>query len=240
MKTFNATRKWFTAGIAITGLLASTSTFADTGSLFWNNLALKAATGVPDKSEHKYTLTGVLILKEGDFHKGWATIIGTWNGASQVATESFTYNGEIQGNVVAQFKCQDDPWIHTINNKAYCLITNINANQSGTQWTINWNSVYSQIERPITTSQVTLQQAQALSEAAANNQPPPPPPPKKPLVFNNVEIAMTHTQNIKKPLLFNPDPEPSGNINKDKIKGFNSPPEQTVKITKPGEIRGRP
>lgn len=234
MKILNATKIWFRAGVAIAGLLVNAITLADEGTLNVSNLVLKAVSGFPNAIEQKFEFTGVLYFMDCDncvdqVYNGWATISGSWDGHSQEAIEAITYNGEIKGNVIAHLKCNDNPWM----TPTECAKIDINVNESGSPWWIDWDGIYNQggNPMPITSNEVWTHwgEAKAMSDAAANNQPPPPPPPpqNKKLVFKNVGFAMTHTQNIEKP-----------SFNKGEIKGINPLPEQPGKITNPGEIRG--
>ena len=242
MKTFNAKRKWLTAGMAVAGLCLSTNVLAEQWVLSWDQIQLKAAAGVPNEKIHQYVLTGALSFKQeqckfcSSGYDGWATISGKWDGHNQDAIESIKIEGGITGTVVAHFKCNADPWV----NSTTCVKINITAQQSAPADGINWDSVYSQKVKPITSSQVSLQQAQAFSEAQANNQPPPPPPPpqKKKLVFKDAAIATTHTQNILKPPASPAISSSSNFMKSDVMRRLYPQAEQTVKITNPGEIRG--
>jgi len=247
MKSLTTTRKWVTTGIAFAGLFVSANAFADNWDLSWNNIQLKAASGVPNNTEHQYVLTGALSMSEvcGGFRKfcgepfdGWATITGKWDGHSQDVTENIMIEGDIVGSVSTHFKCNADPWI---DHSTTCVKLSVAANQSvPASPGINWDSVYTQLMKPITSSRVSLVQAQAMSTAQANNQPPPPPPPpqKKPLVIKNAAVAKTHIQNIQKQLGFTPDPEPPSTFNMGEIKNIDPLQEQQGKVINPGEIRG--
>ena len=99
MKTLNSKRKWFTAGLAIAGLLISANALADELTLNWSLIQLKAAAGVPNGTEHQYELTGIIGFDNCPFctinYNGWVTVSGKWDGHSQDATETIKIEGDI-------------------------------------------------------------------------------------------------------------------------------------------------
>lgn len=226
----NVFKRWLAAVVLPAVLPVSTVYSAEPWALYWDQIELKSASGVPDGSQHNYALTGVLTYREQNcgfcnYFDGWAEVSSRWDGASQEASENFVMKGNMEGAVTVTFRCNADPWIHV----ASCVRTKLSANQSApADPGINWASLYDKLGKPFTTSRVTLQQAQALSAHAGSQPPPPPPPPSK---YKNIKPEVAKSLNFR--------PDSSGNGTGQHGKGHSNPqPGQPKKAASPATLRG--
>lgn len=241
-------KRWLVAAVIPAALLVSTASSAEQWALFWDQIELKAASGVPDKSQHGYALTGVLTYRQQNCgfcgaYDGWTEVSSQWDGASQEASEKLVITGNIKGAMTATFRCNADPWIQS----ASCVRTGISATQSAPlNPGINWASLYDKLGKPFTTSRVTLPQAQALSARAGSPPPPPPPPPSK---YKNIKPELAKAFNPRSDVPGNgPGQNGKGHSsaqpgtpkkldNPASIRGFNPQPEPPARVVNPPEVR---
>ena len=169
-------------GMFAAGLLWAGDVAASRGSFSSKDVRLEAVRGVPNEPVHRYELRGQLVITYGDqlvvVYKGWATVAGEWTAHRKEATEKIQIEGKLAGYAKVRMKCHDDPWI----TSSSCTILEVKSTHAEQE--INWRSLYWQVQRPMTASQVSYSQAAAMSGAAANNAPPPPPPPRPPYVVD--------------------------------------------------------
>lgn len=95
-------------------------------------LKLKSAKGVSLDTKHSYQFSGICSIKlpignTWIYQNVWVDTVASWNAETNEGFETTTlYNN--QGAVVAQLKCDDDPWL----TKAQCALVGY---QNSTQFT---------------------------------------------------------------------------------------------------------
>jgi hypothetical protein len=98
-------------------------------TLVWNQLHLMGASGVPGEPDHKYVFKGQLAIRSSSSSTGfslskgiystsrtstatfWVEGVGRWDASRSEATESLTFQGDVQGNLRSVLKCNGDPWL---------------------------------------------------------------------------------------------------------------------------------
>lgn len=101
-------------------------------------LKLKNATGVSIDTNHTYQFSGICSIKlpvgnSWIYQNVWVDTQAQWNGLTNDAVETTTLANNM-GTIVAQLKCDDDPWI----TKGQCALLGY---QNDTQYT-NLGGVY--------------------------------------------------------------------------------------------------
>lgn len=87
------------------------------------------ASGVPGEPDHKYVFKGQLAIRSSSSSTGfslskgiystsrtstatfWVEGVGRWDASRSEATESLTFQGDVQGNLRSVLKCNGDPWL---------------------------------------------------------------------------------------------------------------------------------
>lgn len=86
-------------------------------------LKLKKASGVSLENIHTYQFSGICSIKipignTWIYQNTWVDTVASWNGGTNEGLEVTTFYNNL-GTVVAQLKCDDDPWI----TKSQCALT---------------------------------------------------------------------------------------------------------------------
>lgn len=114
------------------------SSVADLSPPYICKLKLKQATGVSLDTTHTYKFSGICSVKipVGNtwiYQNVWVDTQGKWDATTNQAQETTTLAGDM-GTVVAQLRCDDDPWI----TKGQCALLGY---QNNTQFT-NFGGVF--------------------------------------------------------------------------------------------------
>lgn len=142
-------------------------------------LKLKAATGVSIDTKHTYQFSGICSIKipVGNtwiYQNVWVDTMGQWDGTTNDAVETTTLSNNM-GTVVAQLKCDDDPWI----SKGQCALLGYQNNTQFTNFSGVYNprtGLYPTFETitgqypPLARNQAILREAMVLSVLAAKQQ----------------------------------------------------------------------
>ncbi|MBA2653614.1 MAG: hypothetical protein H0U71_00915 [Gammaproteobacteria bacterium] len=141
-------------------------------------LKLKGAEGVSLSKKHYYYFSGICSIKipvgtRWIYQNLWADVVAEWDGDQNWGKETTTFSSSKQ-TVVAELRCDDDPWL----TKAQC---SLEAYQNNTQYT-NLGGVYNERTGlyppfetitgqypPLARNQAILQEAIALSLSAARH-----------------------------------------------------------------------